>query len=302
MKPSNRIRLLSTHLAVLALLIMVGPAAGATKFKSVRSGPWKLGITWDQTACSSACTGGVDYPAAGDTGVVNAAHAVTLTGNESVTHLIIQPVGLVVTAGNTLTISSALDLKSDGFLYVNSSSGKVALIGGGVHRVSGIILLAASGSKLKIEETMLLTAGGTIIGQSNGAAIVIDGGKTLTSEITIEGALVIATGGGAGTGTFVNDGTVNAGERFAGQKIVTFAVEVTVEGHGEFRVGEFSATDKIDFLDTTVTATGLEATFTLLDGVLDINTPFHTTGRLRLWGGVVQCNPGVGAHCIFEGS
>ena len=164
------------------------------------------------------------------------------------------------------------------------------LIGGGVHRISGRVYLKGLFSELSIKSDVTLIDGGRIIGEGEWAAILIDAGFRLTSQITIEGTLVIDTAAGSVRGVFVNDGLVHA-NRFQSPFAITLDF-VVVEGSGTFKVGPGSFSDRMVF--SFLTAAGnLDATFDLRGGVLDVDTDIVTTGKLKFIDGQIQVAAGT---------
>ncbi len=308
--------LLSTTLAVLGLYILDGATAMANECVwTGGTADWTVPGNW--ATCAGVAPGLGDFVKVPTCGLgTNIANCPTVpTGAQNAGTLLIAKDATVNPGAFALTVAlpSGLTIEDGGTLDVSAPAGSVVLQGIGEHLIDGELILRTfldlNASTLQIEATLDLGGSGAIIGEHDSALIqIVDPGAgetrtlKLRPELKIEGALKIQGAVGNGTEKFVNDGTVNAGDRGGGgvQKVVTFAVEVTVEGHGEFRVGEFSNTDKIDFFDTTVTATVLNADFSILDGILDINTPFATSGHMYMRDGVIQCDPNPG-QCIFAG-
>lgn len=229
---------------------------------------------------------------------------------------------MTVTTGNfvlRIAGASGLEIAAGGTLDISGATGSVVLSGLGEHLIDGELILRTyvepNASTLQIEETLDLGGSGAIIGQDDDALIQIAGpGEgftrtlTLRPELKIEGTLTIRGAPGDGTEKFVNDGLVYA-NRVAPPLIITFA-NVTVEGRGEFRIGDnaflAAVNDEINFTNTVV-ATQLAAYFTLLGptdddpafagSILDLDTPFATSGHLHMVGGRIECDGGE--TCVF---
>lgn len=287
-------RLLLATLAVVGLAII----DGATVSAAVKI--WDRGAGTDDTNTAGnwdpdgvpGSTDDVIIPACGATFPVTGCPV--MNANHTWLALKIERDGSLTTGANSLTVKNtgALEVQCGGVLTVNNASGQVSLGGGGTHPICGEIELTTSLATLKIEETVLLTGGGTIEGKHNSAAILIDGGQTLTSQITIEGTLTIQRSG-TGVATFVNNGLVHANRRST-PFIITLDT-VTVEGCGKFKVGDASSSDEINFASTVIADGDLAASFTVLDGILDLDTDVITTGRLRFFDGKIE----VAANKVF---
>lgn len=324
--------LLSTTLAVIGLFILDGQTASAQRdftWTGNVSRVWSLGTNWvfnDTCIVPLAAVFPGSTMAVNDTALV--ARDIICAPPADRLAVIRQPqfdVAALTTPLASLTIReqmtltffeegavleiagvSGLEIAAGGVLDVSLATASVVLSGAGEHLIDGELILRTfldgNASTLQIDTSLDIGGSGAIIGLHDTAKIKIADGETLKlrPDLKIEGALTIQGVADGGTEKFVNDGTVNAGERAPGQRILTFDVELTVEGHGEFRVGEFSATDQIDFA-VGVTATRLNADFSILDGVLDINTPFFTAGHLYMLLGEIQCNPVGGGQCTFAG-
>lgn len=123
-----------------------------------------------------------------------------------------RPCGINVESGQLKTVCSnqehkCINVDANGILDICGAT-TLTLTGPHSSTVDGEVNLLGSGSRLAFTTRDHTVSGsGTIDGQNDGAAIVIDG-VTLTSEMNIAGAMVITDG--AGAGTFLNDGAVIA--------------------------------------------------------------------------------------------
>jgi len=184
--------------------------------------------------------------------------------------------GRLYTNGYKLTVTGAdgLTIDAGGKLFINNSSGAVVLTGGGTSTVDGRIYLQVSGSELEIDEAShTLEGSGRIIGEHNGARITIQCGRTLTSEITIEGALEIRRGtaitpDALGRGTFVNNGLVHANHGNVNDDTLKLASGTIDDSSGATR-WQVSHADAVLWFN--VNATGLDGDVTIDAGTLDID-------------------------------
>jgi hypothetical protein len=189
------------------------------------------------------------------------------------------------TNGYKLTVTGAggLTIEAGAKLYVDNGSGAVVLTGGGTSTVNGRIYLQCSGSEFEVDDaSQTLEGSGKIIGENNGAKITIAPGTTLTSAITIEGALEI--GGGTtplaahllGAGTFANNGLVEANR--ANETLTIH--DGTIEGScdGEFKVATSGATLWFRSAVGDIDETNMGCTFTQSAGTFDIDINIDTRG------------------------
>lgn len=185
--------------------------------------------------------------------------------------------GIEVASGdvtiNGHVITNCINVASGAKIYIN---GKLTLTGSGcaVSTVDGKIYLTTYGSVLEFtDNNHTLTGNGQIIGQCNTAKISLVGSITLTSEIKINGSMQIR----AGSGTFDNDGLVEANRANENDNRLTLYSGTFSGGIGDYTVNTASA--YLQFR-AGVTATGMSADFIVGAGTLDINENVCTTGDL----------------------
>ena len=206
-------------------------------------------------------------------------------------YVIIFPGARLYTGSHTLTITEAGGLyifgSSDGYgpgKLLLDGAGTALLTGGGTSTIDGLLKLKVSGATLEIASNdHALTGDGKIIGQDNAAQIEIDSGLTLTSELSIEGALEIH----ASSGTFINEGLVNADGTFS-DKIVTLFSGM-FSGDGQWKASGSGAT--LHFR-AFITVNPLAGDFAVSAGTLDIDESVCTTGNLTFTGGTIAVNAG----------
>jgi hypothetical protein len=157
----------------------------------------------------------------------------------------------------------ALILTGSGGNNVSTINGSIELEGAGTGAVLGIIT-----------NDHTLAGSGQIIGEDPDATIQISSGLTLTSTTTIEGALQIITG------TFMNNGTVEANGPNPGG-VLDINPDV-LGGSGNWKVTHSNAT-----LRFTTGSTSLTGDFLVSAGTLDILDDVETTGDLTFSGGQI---------------
>ena len=104
--------------------------------------------------------------------------------NEQFGELRIENGGLVTITGQTLTLDGAV-----------------------THDLDGNLVLWDSTAIVKFTADATVGGDAAIVGQHDSAKIQIEGGDTLTNEMSVKGQLTIETNGGSGDGTFVNGST-----------------------------------------------------------------------------------------------
>ena len=243
----------------------------------------------------------------------------TVSGQSSVSgSMTIEPTGgLGVTGGVTLPINGALTV--DGSLRIDSTAsslvvlnggtfsldGQATIVGGGCRAAPASLVLANGGSStvngtvslencasaIVIEASdHTLTGTGTIVGKSNpggldnAARIVLSDSVALTSEILVVGALQIR----ANTGTFVNNGLVEANDAsVTGSRDTLTLYSGTFAGTGEYTVNTSGA--NLDF-GLGVAAVDLETDFTVGAGTLNFAETVRTSGDLTFTSGTITVN------------
>ena len=256
--------LLSTAMAALTLAACMPIAANAADFRTRQSGYWHYANTWEEKVSSDpeVWKNTDNYPGADDYAHVR--HGVSVTRN--------------VEAADHITVNAFVDLVIHG-------GGRLTLDGDDVttHSINGTIDLIGAGSKLRfITNSQTLSGSGLIKGQDHGAHISLSNSVTLTSGITIEGALQIR----ACCGTFINGATglVHA-NRSSGDKVLMLYDGTFDDADG----AEWKVSNHADaILRFSVAATGLEGDFTVHDGTLDIDASVCTTGDLSFTGGKID--------------
>ena len=186
----------------------------------------------------------------------------------------------------TGTVSKkCVDVTSTGTIII-TSTGTLILTGGAksTSTIDGTIELTGT---LKItQNNHTLSGQGQIEGQANSARIQVTDNLTLTSSITVRGALEIR----AGSGTFQNDGVVKADDATTtGSRDQLTLFTGTFNGCGEYKVDTSGAT--LQFR-SGITATGLAADFTVSNGALDVDENVTTTGDLSFTGGAISVASG----------
>lgn len=123
--------------------------------------------------------------------------------------------GWLSTGSYTLTVTGAggLDVSSTGKVFVDGAGGAIALTGGGTHTMDGEIHLLPW-TRLRIQADTVLLGAGFVRGYGSGAAISIQGARTLTNRLAtgIIGSLRIETNvvAGLAPAVFANEGVVMA--------------------------------------------------------------------------------------------
>jgi hypothetical protein len=200
------------------------------------------------------------------------------------------------TGANTLTVndSSGFTISSGGLLNVDDA-GLVDLAGGGTHTINGTaanngLRLSIANSRLRISSSATLSGTGYIEGQHDSALIELAADVAFTSAITIEGNLQIVPVQYA-TGTrFINNGFVDANNAGTLELNVHYLDTATPTGpSGSWRVGDSGSA----FLKFSVGSTLMSGTFTVSNGMLDIDQNITTSGNLTFTGGTISVAPGV---------
>ena len=176
----------------------------------------------------------------------------------------------VVNSGGTLNIYSPVTL---------------TLNGGGTSTVNGTINLLGAGSELKFTTYNHSVIGnGAIVGQHASAKIAIDG-YTLINCITISGRLEITDG--ASTGIFINQGRVRAD---ASGTLEISVDEVRDSSQGLWQSMHCDAILLFDSTIATMTAGNMDGDFELFAGIIRLDEPLTTDGRLMMSGGTLDVN------------
>jgi hypothetical protein len=262
----------------------------------------QLSVPGTLTVNGDAAIGG-GLTITGTTSSVNGTMTIALNG------------GLIVKDGATLPVSgalavdTALTITGDGSTLILTNGGMLSLEGqatvaGGLNQSAPARLVLANGGSTLLNGTIRLanctaaieiaggdhslTGAGTILGECNSvtdpletARIVLTDPVKLTSAVTIAGALQIQ----AKSGTFVNEGLVNADGRFSDKTVTLHGG--TFGGDGEWKVSGLGATLHFGAL---VTVNPLGGDFTVSAGTLDIDESVCTTGDLTFTGGTIDVN------------
>jgi hypothetical protein len=188
----------------------------------------------------------------------------------------------VVGAGSTVTLNgnfTADCIKVEGTLNIG---GRLTLVGGGTSTVDGdgIVNLTGPTSELAFTRLPHIVQGlGQIVGKHDDAKIMVASGLTLISAITIGGALQIQ-----GDGSFVNNGRVCANS--SGVLLVSAASVQSSAGNGRWQSTVCGA--KLALAASSYA--NMHGGFKLIDGVIEINSPLTTSGRLEMSGGLLNVN------------
>lgn len=224
--------------------------------------------------------------------VIDCGEHCILTADCKVERLTISYGGRLDTGNYTLTItgSGGLTICAGGLLKVEGN-GMVVLNGGGTSPLNGRIELEQDSSTLKIADSdHTLTGSGAIEGQNADAQILITDGETLTSEITIQGALTIDDAAGA-SATFTNHGLVHA-NRTSADWVLDVKTATTNDNSGNrWKVSAHQNAE----LRFSSAATGLGGDFTVSNGKLRIDENVTTTGDLSFTGGKIVVASGCSA-------
>ncbi|MCH7703004.1 MAG: hypothetical protein IID37_15080 [Planctomycetes bacterium] len=261
MKRSNVILI-----AMLGLVLVVGPAQGADRYfcASGASGDWDDGLgglNWDSNA---ACTdGNPGVPTAADRAIIQSGK----TCNVDVT----------TAAADSLNVESGatLNIQAGKKLTIDDTAGSSTTIAGTLN------LQGASSELAFIDNSQTIDGAGKIVGQHNAAKITVALSTTLTSDSTIEGNLQIT-----GLGDFVNTGTVQAS--VAGILAIT-AKSIEDDSTALWKIsGSSGAILKINVSDPTSAV--LDGDFEIFDdGKLEVDSEgFTTTGTLDWRGGKID--------------
>jgi len=203
---------------------------------------------------------------------------------------------LNIGSGTTLTISSGtvttdcVDVAAGGKIVI-TGSGTLILNGSGGNdesTIDGRIILESCTSVLRISHNdHTFTGDGKIVGECNTAQIAIDSGLTLTSNITIEGALQVR----AASATFINGATgVVHANRTSGDQILTLYSGTFDDVDGaEWKVSADGSAEL--YFRSGITVGTLDGDFTVNNGVLDLDVSVTTDGCLGFTGGQIQVAP-----------
>ena len=210
---------------------------------------------------------------------------------------------LNVNAGGQLGISNATvtingSLSVGGVIKINAG-GTLILAGGGSTTVGGTIKLKSATSVIRITVSdQTLMGSGKIVGEYGSAKIEIADGKTLTSQITIEGVLQIVGMPGSNTTRFINDtgGLVHANRAGALDLNVDALDDGANCAAGDWQVSSANAV----ILKFSVGSILLSGDFTVnvshASGKLWIRANVATEGDLTFTDGKIQ----VGSGCYFK--
>ncbi len=186
----------------------------------------------------------------------------------------------------------SLTISADATLLI--ATAKTLEIGDGTDQdstVNGTVILAVSGSVLKMTESRNIDGSGEIIGQHNLAEITDAASEVLTigTNLTVRGALKV-------TMDMVNNGLVWANDGTTiGTRDTLELFSGTPSGSGEWKaVRSMGGNDA--FLLFSVSATGLTGDFTVghANSMLHIEDDVDvcTTGDLTFDGGAIKADPG----------
>jgi len=194
-----------------------------------------------------------------------------------------------VRAGAVLTILASATLEIDS----NSS----------VATLEGLKLSSSGNCKLIISGNLTLSGTGSIYGPS-ALPLIESGGQqvgityTLTSSLTIEGAMRIQSGANSRL-VFQNYGLVHA--RLASQTLQFRDLTVYANTGSEFKVSN----GVLEFV-SSVSATALGGNFTVQGGELRVETNICTTGDLKYTAGFIVVYPNrwfkAGVTCLCTGN
>lgn len=214
-------------LGAATLMAAVGVANAQNVYVAVANGTWNDAARWQRISGADPDA----YPVAGDTAIINGFSISVDSGNSAATVLYIANGGFVgVTPGDVLSIqdgymentTSAMDI--DGTLALigkfEIKAGVVGVDSGGIFQMNGGTLkvdvtnglqLLTSTSTLEVTADATIEGPGSILGQDQNAAVLINvqtGASvdlTLTSGVALHGTLTVARiGAGGGVGSFTN--------------------------------------------------------------------------------------------------
>jgi hypothetical protein len=258
--------------ALAAIFALVVPADAASVFRSRQSGDWDDYNTWEEQD-GDAWSNTVNVPGSADDVTIRnpgTAHDVDVDTSESADRITVE-------AGSRLDIESGGTLTIDGDDY------------GNVHYIDGTIYLHWQSGSPNTFGTLAFTTSdhtlsyasspGTLDGTNVECLITINSGLTLTSTITVQGAMEIKDG--SGDSTFENQGAVLA--YIDGVlKISTHVVEDTAGGTAPD--GRWQVTTDSDAVlrFAQETNASLDGDFTISLGKLDIQRSVSTSGEMSL--------------------
>lgn len=166
-----------------------------------------------------------------------------------------------VTVGTLIINTGAVVTVTGGFSPVT-----LTLDGTTAHDIDGDLVLSNGTAALKFSASVTVDGEGAIIGEHNGAKFQIEGGDTVTNEMSVQGQMAIETDGGSGNGTFLNGSTgivlANAdGE--GSDAILLLASGLTIDDVSGAKWKAKSDSDSV--LEFREAETGLEGNFFLDD-------------------------------------
>lgn len=282
-----------------ALFILDVPAAMATdhNWQGDVSSDWNVGGNWDQGTVpgpnDEAIIGDVTNPSYHDP-------VVPATPTNAVGAIKIEDGGLLMVDTSSsgtqavLTVdpgteTGKLIIESGGKLTIGED-GTVWLDDAVTHEIGGTIELTDQDSILHFDDTATVgehsSVSGTIDGQDDDAQIAIANGKTLTNEITIQGALVVDDAVAA-SATFANHGLVHA-NRTSAPWVLDVATATITDTSGNRWQASANANATLRFSNCAA----LSGNITVSNGVLDIDANVCTTGTLDFSGGKIEIADG----------
>jgi hypothetical protein len=210
-----------------------------------------------------------------------------------------------VTIRNASAVADSLSVHANCTIEITHASNATKLtLSGSSSTINGDIYLKKSNSTLAFTTSNhTLSGSGKIVGEHNSAQITVaaeaDPGISLTSEITIEGALWIEgkapTGMEDVDGTFVNNGLVHANR--ANETLTIYRGTIEGSCDGEFKVATSDA--KLQFCSGVgdIEETNMGCTFTQSAGTFDIDVNIDTrgpcSGTFDLTHGTLDCCEGT---------
>lgn len=271
-------KLFSTLTAIVMVAFIVDAAQAATKVWQASGS--NMGGNWNDT---NHWVGGV-IPIPGSDDVQFPANSVSAN-----TQYIV-----------TLNVSNAevrfLDMHTDAKLNLNGNTFKLGTSDGQTSNVAGVIRLPDSSSMLEFNFSHTLAPKtissvpvyGSIDGENDLASIKIANGKTLTNQITIQGAIQIVPVSGSATFTNGSGGIVLANYNTGGQETLRINPGALGAGAGMFRVALAGAILRFDYGNASLTGD-----FKVSAGTLDARATLATSGGLCFTGGAISVVAGA---------
>jgi hypothetical protein len=267
-----------TSVALFAAVLMIVPSvtAGTIKYYTDNTGDhsWFTAGNWSSDPFTHSAAGSI--PGEGDRAVIQ-------SGGDC-----------YIDDPNTAALADTLCVESGGRLYINDDCVlELDADNGpeGSHCINGEVYLRDSDSELRFIDTdqtlSWCVVRGRIVGQHDNALITVSAGETLTSEITIEGALEIR----AGSGTFDNDYVVEAKKIDGSNETLTLYSGTFSGGSGMYKVNDADAELWV-YATGTPDCDGMSADFYVGAGVLDVDYNVCTTGYLTFLGGSIEVDSG----------